>query len=349
MGTPLRVVHYLNQFFAGVGGEEKANVGLEIRSGPVGPGRLLQQSLGSQGSVVNTILCGDNYFVDQNETAVTALRKALLETRPSVVVAGPAFEAGRYGLACGQVCKIAREAGIPAVTGMYPENPGALSFYRDAIIVRTSANAAEMRPAVQAMSRLALKLARGDELGPADQEGYIPTGLRKIAVATEPGYKRAIDMVVAKLAGKPYTTEIPIQVPEHVMPAKPIADLSRATIALISTGGLVPKGNPDRQKTGNPDRYFTYDVEGLDRLTAEDWQAHHQGYYNAIASANPNYILPLSFMRWFQKTGIVGDVHPTIYTMPGVGTPVGKAKRFGQEIAGELKKAGVSGAILVAT
>ena len=31
MGGPLRVVHYVNQFFGGIGGEEKANVPVEVR------------------------------------------------------------------------------------------------------------------------------------------------------------------------------------------------------------------------------------------------------------------------------------------------------------------------------
>ena len=35
----MRVVHYLNQFFGGIGGEEKAGVPLEARPGAVGPGR----------------------------------------------------------------------------------------------------------------------------------------------------------------------------------------------------------------------------------------------------------------------------------------------------------------------
>ena len=44
-------------------------------------------------------------------------------------IAGPAFNAGRYGVACGTVCDmIKEELGIPVVTGMYVENPGADMF-----------------------------------------------------------------------------------------------------------------------------------------------------------------------------------------------------------------------------
>ena len=46
--TTLRVVHYLNQFFAGIGAEDRADTPPGHREGPVGPGRLLQQALGDR-------------------------------------------------------------------------------------------------------------------------------------------------------------------------------------------------------------------------------------------------------------------------------------------------------------
>ena len=58
----LRVVHYINQFFAGLSGEEKADLKPEVRSGPVGPGRLLQSLLQGKGEIVATLICGDTYF-----------------------------------------------------------------------------------------------------------------------------------------------------------------------------------------------------------------------------------------------------------------------------------------------
>ena len=63
----IRVVHYLNQFFAQIGGEDKADVGLGFKDGPVGPGRALQQALGDNGEIVATVYCGDNYFAEHQE------------------------------------------------------------------------------------------------------------------------------------------------------------------------------------------------------------------------------------------------------------------------------------------
>jgi len=42
----MRIVHYVNQFFGGLGGEEMAGTPLEVREGAVGPGKLLEQLLG---------------------------------------------------------------------------------------------------------------------------------------------------------------------------------------------------------------------------------------------------------------------------------------------------------------
>ena len=41
-----KIVHYINQFFAGIGGEEKADYTPELREGVVGPGMGLKAALG---------------------------------------------------------------------------------------------------------------------------------------------------------------------------------------------------------------------------------------------------------------------------------------------------------------
>src|ERR1700675_1842960 len=107
MNDSLRVVHYVNQFFAGLGGEEAANLPVEVRSEPVGATRALVAALGGQATVVGMIVAGDNYMNDERETARVAVRELLRDLRPHVVVAGPAFEAGRYGIACAEICRVA--------------------------------------------------------------------------------------------------------------------------------------------------------------------------------------------------------------------------------------------------
>lgn len=349
MAKPLRIVHYLNQFFGGIGGEEAANVGVSLHDGAIGAGRALQQQLGEQGTVVNTLMCGDNYIHDQREQALTELETHLRDLQPDVVIAGPAFGSGRYGLACVEVCKIAAAIGLPAVTGMHPENPGAQDALHGLLIVPSSETSAGMVDALTAMCRLALKLGHGEALEPAEVEGYLPRGTRRIYDRRQPGYKRALDMLQSKLRGESFVTEVPIHVPERVVPAVPLTDLSQATIAMVTTGGLVRKGNPDKQVSSNATRYHRHSVAHLNTLSGTDWEAYHSGYFNHIVNSNPNYILPLNFLRDLETEGAIGGVFEWMYALPGVSTPVAISRRMGHDIAEDLKAGGVDACLLVAT
>ena len=126
MNPQIRVVHYLNQFFAQIGGEDKAEVGPQIKAGLIGPGRALQQALGEHGEIVATIFCGDNYFAEHQAQAIDLLIQRMAEYKPDLLIAGPAFESGRYGIACGAIGQAAQQRlGIVAVAGMDEDNVGA--------------------------------------------------------------------------------------------------------------------------------------------------------------------------------------------------------------------------------
>jgi glycine reductase len=273
----------------------------------------------------------------------------LRQLAPDVVVAGPAFGSGRYGLACGLACRAARRLGLPALTAMHPENPGVLAADREIVIVPTGESSTSMPAALQAVARLALKLGRGEALGPAEVDGYVSRGVRRVWDRGRPGYTRALDMLLAKLQGRPFVSEVPFRAPERVAPATPIADLGRARIAMVTTGGLVRKGNPDQQVAANATRFHRHSVAELESLSPKDWEAYHAGYFNHIVNSNPNYILPLSFLRDLEAKGRIGSVHEAIYALPGVSTPVAVATRLGRDIAADLKAGGVAGVLLVAT
>lgn len=349
MSEPLRVAHYLNQFFAGIGGEERADVGVSARPEPVGPGRALAAALGDGARIVGSVICGDNYIAEQEEAAVAAIRKELEALHADVLVAGPAFGSGRYGLACAGACRAAAQLDVPAVTGMHRDNPAVEAHRQHVIIVPTAESATGMQPAVAALARFALRLGRRETLGPAEIEGYIAQGKRRAWDRGRPGYQRALDMLLAKLHGQPFVSEVPFHAPDRVLPAPAIADLSRATIAMVTTGGLVRKGNPDKQVAANATRYHRHSVKDLEALTPEGWEAYHAGYFNHIVNRNPNYILPLSFLRDVQGKGQIGRVHEWMYALPGVSTPVAMARELGRDIAQDLREARVDGVLLVAT
>jgi glycine reductase len=343
-----RVVHFLNQFFAGVGGEGEANLPVDWRAGPVGPGRRLGEILGADAAIAATIWGGDNYFAEHAPDARARVRDLLAELQPSVVVAGPAFDAGRYGVACAEVCDVAGAMGIPAVMAMHPDNPGA-ALHRQTLIVPTAAEVTGMGSALAGLARLALKLARGEELGPAVEEGYLPRGIRQPCLREKSGRERALDMLAAKLAGRPYRSEMLVRPYEAVAPAPPVGDLAEATLGLITTGGIVPKGNPDRLVRGGADHWFRYAIDGLPALDARDWDCVHRGFHIEMVKENPNYVLPLHVMRELEERGAIKGLYPWFFSTSGVGTAVANAKRMGAEMAAELKEAGVRAAVLVAT
>lgn len=66
-----RVIHYINQFFGGIGGEDKADAAPQTREGVVGPGMAFKAALGNEAEIVATFICGDNYFAN-NMDAVAA-------------------------------------------------------------------------------------------------------------------------------------------------------------------------------------------------------------------------------------------------------------------------------------
>src|SRR5216684_3765182 len=149
----MRIVHYLNQFFAGLGAEEQAGTGLEILEGAVGLGKVLEQLLGTDAKVVMTLVCGDNYAVENQEQMIAAAVEAIRAAKPDLFVAGPCFQAGRYGMAAGGLCAaVQAKLSIPVITGMSEENPGA-DLYRETLyIVDSGANAAKMRDVLSTMA-----------------------------------------------------------------------------------------------------------------------------------------------------------------------------------------------------
>ncbi len=350
MTGPIHVVHYVNQFFGGLGGEEKAGAPVQAREGPVGPGRALQQALGGDGTVVATIIAGDNYMAEERETALAAVKAALQKHTPNVVIAGPAFDSGRYGLACAEVCRLARSMGIPAVTAMTADNAGFLTYRRDLIAVPTTADVAEMRPVLARMAALALKLGRGGQLGPAAAEGYMPTGLRKLEHREQPGYVRAVEMLKARMSGAPWASEVQVKDYERVPPAPPVADFRNVTFGLVSTGGLVPRGNPDRQVAARAEFFKRYSIQGLTALSVKEWESVHGGFGTQhLNTKNPNWALPLPALRELEARSEIRGVYPYFFSTTGNGTAVRVAQEMGRNIAKEMKEAGVGAAFLVAT
>jgi len=345
-----RIVHYINQFYAGIGGEEKADVAPEVREGVVGPGMALKAALGSEAEVVATVVCGDSYFASNIEKATADILEMMKKYKPDAVIAGPAFNAGRYGTACGGVCEaVVKQLGIPAVSGMYPENPGVEMYKKSFYIVETPDSAAGMRKAVPAMAKLVLKLLKGEKLGTPAEEGYIERGIRKNKFYDKLAAERAVDMFTAKLKGEPFVTEYPMPVFDRVAPNPAVKDMKNAVIALVTSGGICPKGNPDHIEASSASKFGEYDITGVLDLTAEAYCTAHGGYDATYADQDADRVLPVDVLRDMEKEGVFKKLHNKFYTTVGNGTAVASAKKFATEIASRLKADGVTAVILTST
>lgn len=346
----MKMVHYLNQFYAGKGGEDKAGWKPEAVAGAVGPGRELKKIFGDQAELAGTVICGDSYYGENMESAQAEVLRLIKAFQPDVLLAGPAFNAGRYGVACGNVCQAVTETlGIPAVSGMYHENPGLELYRKYAYVVPTSDSARSMREVLGKMAALALKLGRKEALGSAAEEGYFSRGIRKNFFRPLSGAERAVEMALARLRGQDFKTEYEMPVFKRIPPAAPLADLKTATIALITSGGVVPRGNPDHIRVSSAESFGSYDISKIDDMKPEDYESIHGGYDRRWAAIDPDVIVPLDVMRQMEKEGVFSKLHDVFYTTTGTGTAVSHAERFGREIGEELRKAGVSAAILTST
>ena len=222
-------------------------------------------------------------------------------------------------------------------------------FKNSLYIVSTNNSAAGMRDAVKKLVPLALKLAKGEKIGASAEEGYIPNGIRVNLFEKERGSKRAVDMLIKKMSGKPFTTEFPMPDFDRVKPNPAVKDITHAKIALVTSGGIVPKGNPDHIESSSASKYGKYDIDGVVDLTADTYETAHGGYDPVYANQDADRVLPVDIMREFEKEGKIGSLHRYYYSTVGNGTAVKNAKAFAAEFSKELKDAGIQAVILTST
>lgn len=345
-----KVVSYINQFFGQIGGEDKADFKPEIREGKIGPAMLLDTLI--DGEVTHTIICGDNYMSSNTEESINTIVEELNKIDFDLFVAGPAFQAGRYGVACGQIAKAVKEKfNVPVITSMHIENPGVEMFKKDMYIMQGSNSAARMKKDLQGIASLANKLLKGDPIEGAVTEGYFKRGIRhQVWTAdSKPAADRAVDMLIKKLNGEAFETELPIPKIDRVEIAPAIKELSSANIALITTGGIVPVDNPDKIQSASATRWGRYDISGIDDLKSGIYKTIHAGFDPAAADADPNVITPIDALRSYEKEGKIGRLHSYFYSTVGTGTTEAEAARMAKEMIPYLFDDHVDGVILVST
>lgn len=345
-----QVIHYINQFFAGYGGEEKAQMPIKFVYGPLGPGKGLIAAAKDRLDIITTIICGDNYFHSNQEKVLNEIENMVKAKMPELVVAGPSFNAGRYGLACRQVCeRIEKCLNIPTLTAMNVQNPGATAKPIGTYILPCGESVRDMNAILPVLAAFSLKLCSGEEIKDPKSEGYIPRGIRKNEFLKNSAAVRAAAILKRKIYGESFETEIPLPVYDKVEPPAPVSDLAKATIAIVTDGGVVPKGNPDRLESARSTKWLKYDIAGLDRLDSLTYESVHGGFDLAAVNKDPNRIVPVDGLRKLEKERKIGKLYEAFYTTSGMTTPVVDCTRLGKEMAADLSVSGVDGVILTGT
>lgn len=344
-----KILFYTNQFFGQIGGEECAYQKPFMENGARGNAAAFVPKL-KDAKIAATIVCGDNYYAENMDTVKAFIKEKVEEVQPDMVIAGPAFNAGRFGIACGDVCSyVVENFQIPAITGLYEENPAVEMYRKNIYILKVGKSAAGMRKAVALMAPFANKLLSGEKIGTPKEEQYYPKGKRINVFHEKNGAQRAMDMLLKKLKNEPYESELEISVYEKVDPALPLDTLEGKKIALCTSGGIVEFGNPDHMPAATAKFYKEYSVEGMERLEEGVFESVHAGYDPVYANKDPNRVAPLDVLRMMEKEGKIGSVYPYLVTTTGNSTSVADATRMGQEIGVVLKKAKVDGVILTST
>ena len=346
-----KAIHYINQFFGGIGGEDKADFKPVLKEGVIGPGTALN-SLMKEVEITHTIICGDNYMGSNKEEAISEIMDLIKDLKFDFFIAGPAFQAGRYGVACGNICVAVKEKyDIPVLTSMNVENPGVEMFKKQLPIFKGGHSAASMKDDAKLIANYVDKLAKNETLDGAEENGYFSRGIRHQVWldSKESAAKRGVDMLIKKLNGEEFKTELPISKKDLIPVATPIKNLKEAKIALLTTGGIVPVDNPDRIQSASATRWGRYDISKMDRLKSGEFKTIHAGFDPAAADNDPNVIVPLDVMKDLQKKGVYGKLHDYFYSTVGTGTTQAEASRMGKEMLEYLKADNVDGVIMVST
>ena len=125
--------------------------------------------------------------------------------------------------------------------------------------------------------------------------------------------------------------------------------MTKAKIALVTSGGIVPHGNPDHIESSSAQRYGKYDIQGVNDLVEGEWETAHGGHDPVYANLDADRVLPVDVLRDLEREGKIGELSRYYYSTVGNGTAVASAVKFATEFSKELVADGVDAVILTST
>lgn len=170
----IRIVQFLNQVQAGLGGDEQMDIKPRSQNGAVGMGMLLKTiSMKNGGDIIGTVICGDNYFLQNKEKATKDILDMIKKFNADVVICGPALNYKRYGECCGHLTlSIQDKLNIPSFAAMAKDSTGTEIFRKEINIIETpNRGGIGLNSSLKKISSFAIKLAKGEAIGTYSKEG----------------------------------------------------------------------------------------------------------------------------------------------------------------------------------
>lgn len=298
--------------------------------------KLAKDILGLDGVILNKF-GGGAPMVDTSQRALACEKRGI---RSVMIMGDPTYRDGGSGL-------LFNQPECDAIVNCGPFILRPKMSAQEKVIGRP----ADMQPpATDDFSEGFMKL-----MGATDQ-----MGLSKLRAFHVPEYReeiveknaaqRAIDMLLAKLAGEPFEPEVPLPKFEHPTPAPPIKDLAKANIALVTSGCLIPRGNPDNLAPGYSSESFgEYSIKDVNRICSDMYKPYHIGLRLHYIEEDPQRLIPVDVMRDLESEGVIGKLNDTFYSYAGVATSVQTSRNIAKGIIERLKANKVDGVILTAT
>jgi sarcosine reductase len=298
--------------------------------------KLAKDILGLDGVILNKF-GGGAPMVDTSQRALACEKRGI---RSVMIMADPTYRDGGSGLLFNQP-----ECNAIVNTG------GLVLTPKMSAQARVIGRPADMQPpATGGFSEGFLKLmGASDQMGFSQLRAFHAPEYRQ-EIVEKNAAQRAVDMLLAKLAGELFESEVPLPKFEHPTPAPPIKDLTKANIALVTSGCLIPRGNPDNLAPGfSPESFGEYSIKDVNRICSDMYKPYHVGLRLHYIEEDPQRLLPVDVMRDLEREGVIGKLNDTFYSYAGVGTSVETSRNIAKGIIKRLKANKVDAVILTAT
>ncbi|MDE6953203.1 MAG: glycine/betaine/sarcosine/D-proline family reductase selenoprotein B [Erysipelotrichales bacterium] len=131
----MKVLMIFDQTQAGLGGKESAELPLGGKMMAIGSCNMFERQVkDAGGKIIGTLYCGNQTFMNDPDTVSKKLAAMAKKIKPDVVICGPCFNYGEYGIMAAHTAQVINEhTDIPSFAIMSQECEKAIADYKDKV------------------------------------------------------------------------------------------------------------------------------------------------------------------------------------------------------------------------